>query len=74
MLKNITFSADLSLIKRGRQQAKQEGKTLNDAFREWLKRYVGGSSNLKKYEEVMKNLSHVKVGKNKFSRDQLNER
>ncbi len=39
-MKNITLSADDSLIARARQTARAQHKTLNQAFREWLEEYV----------------------------------
>ena len=41
-MKNITLSADEDLIERARQMARQQNRTLNDAFREWLREFVAG--------------------------------
>ena len=43
MSKNITLTADGSLIERARERARRERTTLNEAFREWLMRYAGVS-------------------------------
>src|SRR6185312_7817298 len=72
-VKNITLSADEHLIERARQTAREQHKTLNTAFREWLETYVAESGNALQYDEVMRRLSHVRAGR-KFSRDEMNER
>jgi len=36
-LKNITFSADEDLIEAARKEAAEDGTTLNEQFRVWLK-------------------------------------
>jgi hypothetical protein len=36
-MKNITLSADENLIEQARLTAKAQRKTLNSAFREWLR-------------------------------------
>lgn len=75
MKKNITFSAEEALIRQAREQAKHEKKTLNDAFREWLKQYGEKSHDIAKdYHELMKKLAYVRVGNRKFTREEMNER
>ncbi len=39
-MKNITLSADESLIEQARLVARTQHKTLNAAFREWLEQYA----------------------------------
>jgi len=39
-MKNITLSADESLIEQARLVAKSQHKTLNTAFREWLEQFT----------------------------------
>jgi hypothetical protein len=39
-MKNITLSADESLIEQARLVARAQRKTLNPAFREWLEQYA----------------------------------
>jgi hypothetical protein len=67
-VKNITFSADPDLIERARLRARQQEKTLNLAFREWLERYAGGARIGDEYRQLMRRLNHVRAGR-KFSRD-----
>lgn len=73
-MKNITLSASEDLIERARKNAADKGTTLNNEFREWLKlQSTSGEDRLIKYQQLMKNLSHVNAGR-KFSRDEMNER
>ena len=73
MLKNITLSADEQLIKKAREKARRENTTLNENFRQWLKRYVMSDQEQFNYDELMESLNYVNPGR-KFSRDELNER
>lgn len=73
-MKNITLSADETLIEEARQTARAQHKTLNQAFREWLESYARPESDLAgEYEALMKRLTYVKAGR-KFSREEMNER
>jgi hypothetical protein len=71
--KNITLSADDAAIERGREVARDENRTLNDAFREWLDWY--GSRRVKREEikALFERLKYADAGR-KFSRDEMNER
>jgi len=73
MVKNITLSMDASLLQKARKRATEHGKSLNSLFREWMERYVNQAHRSINYQELMKNLRHVKAGQN-FSRDERNER
>lgn len=79
MLKNITFSADESLIREARRQAALQNTTLNALFREWLERYVAQEDiearqrAVARYDNLVQRLGHVDAGR-KFSREELNER
>lgn len=73
-MKNITLSADESLIEAARQRARSDHTTLNEAFRVWLAAYAHQRERLQRYDEVMATLrGTVKVGR-KLSRDERNER
>jgi hypothetical protein len=39
-MKNITFTADESLIEAAREQARADQTTLNEQFRQWLEPYA----------------------------------
>ena len=73
MIKNITFNAEDFLLKKAREKAMRERKSLNGVFREWLGRYVGQEDVSKNYRALMKSMKYVVPGK-KFSREELNER
>jgi len=73
MLKNITLSAEKSIIQKARAQAAQEMTTINALFRQWLARYVGRRESGNDYDELMQRMAHVKPGR-AFSREQMNER
>ena len=73
MLKNITLSAEKSLIEQARRIAEAENSTLNAEFRRWLKLYVQYPHDSHDFTELMTNLSYVKPGKT-FAREELNER
>jgi len=73
MVKNITLSAEASLIQRARQRASEEHKSLNELFREWIARYAGVGKSSEKYRRLMKHLAHARPGR-AFSRDEMNER
>jgi hypothetical protein len=74
-MKNITLSAREEAIARGRQVARSRRTTLNELFRDWLDQLDEGKLREKEYEQQMRRLEGlVRVGKNKFSREEMNER
>lgn len=73
MMKNITLSADETLIEQARQRAVAEHTTLNELFRAWLARYASQPVAADQYERLMVRLRHVQPGR-KFSREEMNER
>lgn len=73
MLKNITLSAEETMIEKARRRAVQESKTLNALFREWLGRYLAQEKASSRYEQLMRGLKKVNSGR-RFSREEMNER
>ncbi len=73
MLKNVTLTAEDSLIRQARKSAQQQHTTLNAVFRQWLTRYVRQTQSAADYESLMQNLSYARAGM-KCSRDEMNER
>lgn len=73
MLRNITLSAEESVIHLAREKARKNKKSLNIIFREWLARYATTNQVSSDYQALMKKLKYAKAGKH-FSRDELNER
>ncbi len=72
-MKNITLSAEESLIRNAREKARQEKTSLNKRFREWLKSYVGQSKSEEDYDALMEQLKYARPGRH-FTREELNER
>jgi hypothetical protein len=74
-MKNITLSAAEDSIKQGREVARQKNTTLNQLFREWLHSLAGTDLKHQTYDEMMEEMStRVRVGKQKFTREEMNER
>jgi hypothetical protein len=72
-MKNITLSADESLIEQARLVAQSERKTLNAAFREWLQQYAARAGRGAAFDALMRQLGHVRAGRH-FTREEMNER
>jgi hypothetical protein len=72
-MKHITLTADENLIKRARQIAKLQHKTLNVVFREWLEHFAAPPGDVQKFDALMNRLQYVKAGRS-FSRDEMNRR
>ncbi len=73
MAKNITLSADDMLIKRAREKARRENTSLNQLFRNWLKKYVNRDNLGTEYDSLMEGMADARAGR-KFSRDEMNAR
>jgi len=73
MLKNVTLSAEESLINKARKLATTNQTTLNALFRRWLERLTGQSTSDHEFHELMNRFSYVKSG-GPFSREEMNER
>jgi predicted transcriptional regulator len=72
-MKNITLSADEDLIEKARSLARAQGKTLNQAFREWLAEFTATEGDAQSFDALTKSLRNVDAGK-RLSREELNER
>lgn len=72
-MKNVTLSADEDLIEQARLLAREQHKTLNTVFREWLVQFTSQSGNAKEVDALMRRLRHVNAGRG-FTRDEMNER
>ena len=74
LLKNITLSADESLIEAARRRAKAEQTTLNAQFRLWLEDYVGREHQAARALAVMRELQgRLRVGR-ELTHEEMNER
>jgi hypothetical protein len=74
-MKNITLSADESLIEAARDRARAEHTTLNEQFRAWLAEYVGREKQADVALRVIRDLqAKYTTGGRKFTREEMNER
>ena len=74
-MKNITLSADDSLIEAARQRATAEGTTLNAQFRRWLADYVGRKRQADAAMAIIRELRDtIDTSGPKPTRDEMNER
>jgi hypothetical protein len=72
-MKNVTLSAEESLIEQARLIARSRHTTLNMVFREFLEQYTRQEGSARDYSALMDSLSHVSAGA-KFTRDEMNAR
>jgi hypothetical protein len=72
-MRNVTLSADESLIERARLVAQARHQTLNAAFREWLEQYAAQAGAGAAVDALMRRLKHVR-STGPYSRDEMNER
>ncbi|MFZ0294324.1 MAG: hypothetical protein WAL52_12025 [Candidatus Sulfotelmatobacter sp.] len=72
-MKNVTLSADETLIEQARLVARSQHKTLNSAFREWLSQYAAQSGSGAAFDALMRRMIDVQPGR-RFTRDEMNER
>jgi len=72
-MKNITLSADETLIEQARLVAQARHTTLNSAFREWLEQYAAHSGGGAAVDALMRRLRHVRSA-GPYTRDEMNER
>ena len=72
-MKNITLSADEDLIERARLIAREQRRTLNEAFREWLAQFTQSAGDAQGFDALMVRLRNVDAGRH-FSREEMNER
>lgn len=71
-MKKVTLSADERLIEQARRIAIAQGRTLNEAFREWLEKFTGLSGSTQEFNSLMERLRYVRAGKH-FKREEMNE-
>ncbi len=74
-MKNITLSADESLIEAARERARAEHTTLNEQFRLWLANYARREQQAEEAMAVVRELrGKVRTSGRTFTRDEMNER
>ena len=72
-MKNVTFSADETLIEQAREEARARKTTLNALFREWLEDLAQRDKRRERVEAVFEEMGDYDAG-GTFSREELNER
>ena len=73
-MKKVTFSVEEELIKKAREVARFQNRTLNAAFREWLVEFSEPARNAEQFTALMKRLrKHVRA-RPPYTRDEMNER
>lgn len=72
-MKNVTLSAEESLIEQARMVARSQRKTLNAAFREWLSQYAAQAGAGAAVDALMRRLHHVRSA-GPYTREEMNER
>jgi hypothetical protein len=73
-MRNITLSADEGLIERAREVAREQRRTLNDAFREWLVQFTRQSGIVQEANELIDQLRKTVRSNGPYTRDEMNER
>ena len=73
-MKNITLSADEDLIERARERAREQKRTLNDAFREWLLQFTQQCGKGEEFDALMERLRRTVRSNGPYTRDEMNER
>jgi len=74
-MKNITLSANEEDIERARQVARNQKTTLNELFRNWLEQLGEGELREQAFYQQMNRLEgRIRVGRRKFTREEMNER
>jgi len=74
MIKNITFSAEDTLIEEAREVARADNSTLNEQFRLWLEDYAR-RRRVQKFQELMEQVrGKYSSGGRRFTREEMNER
>lgn len=73
-MRNVTLSADETLIENARLRAESENTTLNNLFRIWLSRYAGEPRlTAEEVRRTVETVGHFRAGR-RFTREERNER
>ena len=73
-MRNITLTADASVIDAARERAASENTTLNAEFRRWLETYARQYRAARAMSAVRELQAKYGTGGRKFSREEMNER
>jgi hypothetical protein len=73
-MRNVTLSADETLIENARRRAESEHTTLNNLFREWLARYANEPRlTAEQIRQAVATAAHFRAGR-RITREERNER
>ncbi|MFW5643580.1 MAG: hypothetical protein ACOCYQ_06085 [Alkalispirochaeta sp.] len=74
-MKNVTFSADETLLEAARRRAAAVHRTLNDEFRDWLEQYAAQGERAARAADFLDHVQqYASTEGQHFSRSQMNER
>jgi hypothetical protein len=75
-MKNITFSADETLIAQARGLAQMRGTTLNEEFRTWIEAYIAGHADKERLAQTRRLIDELTVpsGNLPTLRNEFNDR
>jgi uncharacterized membrane protein YebE (DUF533 family) len=75
-MKNITFTADESLIAQARGLAQMRGTTLNEEFRAWIEAYIAGHTDKERFAQARRLIDELTVTSSNLlaRRDEFNDR
>jgi hypothetical protein len=73
-MKKVTFAVEEELIKRAREVARSQDRTLNAAFRDWLFEFTEPARNAEQAIALIKKLRKRVRAKPPYTRDEMNER
>jgi len=73
-MKNITFSADETVIELAREEARKRKTTLNQLFRDWLEDLAARDERRTNIRRAFEELDACVTQIPKFTREQMNER
>jgi hypothetical protein len=73
-MKNITLSAEESLIERARVIAQSRHTTLNEEFRRWLEDYTARQGLVEAFDAFMESVRGKVISAGPYTRDEMNER
>jgi len=74
MIRNITFTAEKSVIDDARAVAEEDNTTLNEQFRLWLESYARKRMAARAMEVMERMGKYVSSDGRKFTREDMNER
>lgn len=72
-MKNVTFRIQEDMLRKAREKAGKEKKSLNNLVNQWLKNYSGVQDETFDVGKYLDRIKGVKIGR-KFTREEMNER